>query len=146
MDKVAGLRSAAVLRAHAALVVTLCAGCAATGPRSAAPSVPVSPAASHVEAVFRYQSRVASAVLDRYAYLEVEGGRDPDPTLMAADARMAEICRYLNEAALARVEKRAPRWDLKLKVLATAGDCERAAGEVERLLRTSVGEVATARL
>ena len=101
---------------------------------------------SRTHEIFRYQSRVASSVLDRYAYLEIEDGADLDPTLVAADARMAEVCRFLNEAALDKAEGHALGWELKLKVFATTSACAQAAHEVESLLNNAGSSVATAKL
>lgn len=93
-----------------------------------------------------YQSRVASRVLDRYAYLEIDGEADLDPTLAAAESHMADTCRYLNEAAVSRAEGRSPGWDLRLKVLTTTTACARVAREVEMLLENGGDSFATAKL
>lgn len=101
---------------------------------------------SRAEAVFMYQSRVASSVLDRYAYVEIDGTADLDPTLVAADSRMTETCRYLNEAAVGKAEGRPASWDLKLKIFATTGACAQAAREVELLLNNAGDSITTAKL
>ncbi len=102
--------------------------------------------AADTEAVFMYQSRMASGVMDRFAELELAGSSNPDPILVAADARMTEVCRHLNEAAVARAEGRAPGWDLKLRVLTTTSACARAAQEVDLLLHNAGDSVQTAKL
>lgn len=99
---------------------------------------------SHAEQVFLYESRVANAVLDRIAAREIEESGEFDPTLTAADARMAEVCRHLNEAAVTRAEGQTASWDLKIKVLASTGTCEHAAREVELLLGHTGNSVSTA--
>jgi hypothetical protein len=133
------------------LLVTLASlsltGCATIStPPSAQATTTYQTDNSRTEDIFRYQSRVASSVLDRYAYLEIDGDADLDPTLVAADARMAEVCRYLNEAALTKAEGHALGWELKFKVFATTGACAQAAREVESLLNNAGSSVATAKL
>ena len=75
-----------------ALLVTLgslLTGCATlSAPNSPVTSTP-SAYDSRAEEIFRYQSRIANSVLDHDAYLEIESSADLDPTLVAADARMA---------------------------------------------------------
>lgn len=128
------------------LTALLSAGCASLPPPVGSETAPPVATADGAEAIFLYQSRIASRVLDRYAYLEIDGEADVDPTLAAADARMAEICRHLNEAAVGKAEGQAPGWDLKLKVFATSGACAAAAREVELLLDNGGDSIATARL
>ncbi len=98
------------------------------------------------EHVFRYQSRIADAALDRLALREIDDAGVADPLLAAADARMTEMCRYLNEAAVSRAEGREPPWDLRLKVFATTKPCAQAAQEVALLLRGNPSSLATAKL
>ena len=93
-----------------------------------------------------YQSRIASRVLDRSADLEIEGESDLDPTLTAAESRMAEECRYLNEAAVTTAEGQSPGWDLRLQVMTSTNACARIAHEVELLLDNSGDTIATAKL
>ncbi len=128
------------------LTGTLLGGCTTLTPSSL--SLSSTPQAteysSHAEQVFLYESRVANAVLDRIAVREIEESGELDPTLTAADARMAEVCRHLNEAAVTRAEGQAASWDLKIKVLATTGTCEHAAHEVELLLEHTGNSVSTA--
>lgn len=128
------------------LATGLLTGCATTGSPTPEPVAATPAYDSRAEAVFMYQSRVASRVLDRYAYLEIEGAADVDPTLVAADARMADTCRFLNEAAVSRAEGRPAGWELKIKVFATTGACAHAAREVELLLDNDGDSFATAKL
>jgi pectin methylesterase-like acyl-CoA thioesterase len=124
----------------------LLSGCATMSTDLKTPMAAAPADSSRAAAVFMYQSRVASTVLDRYAYLEIEGAADLDPILVAADARMAEVCRYLNEAAVGKAEGSPPSWDLKFKVFATTNACAHAAHEVELLLENSGNSIATAKL
>ena len=98
------------------------------------------------ETVFLYQSRMASGVMDRVAELELDGASTLDPILVAADARMTDICRHLNEAAVARAEGRTLGLDLKLRVVTSKKACARAAREVELLLSNAGDSVQTAKL
>jgi hypothetical protein len=125
----------------------LSTGCAwLSPPTGVVDSGATAAAGQPAEAIFRYQSRIASRALDRFADLAIEGVSDGDPTLVAAEARMAETCRHLNEAAVSRVEGHPPSWDLKLRVFATSGICAAAAREVELLLENDGDSIATARL
>jgi len=128
------------------LNASLLTGCATMVAPESEPVAATPTYDSRAEAVFMYQSRVASRVLDRYAYLEIDGAADVDPTLAAADSRMAETCRFLNEAAVGRAEGRPAGWDLKIKVFATTGACAHAAREVELLLDNDGDSFATAKL
>ncbi|MGH8597628.1 MAG: hypothetical protein ACREXT_13300, partial [Gammaproteobacteria bacterium] len=135
----------------AAMLVTLAeslsSGCTTVASSSTDTFRDASPHADNrIEAVFMYQSRVASRVLDRYAYLEIDGDADLDPTLVAADSRMADVCRYLNEAAVSRAEGRRPSWRQRLEIFATTDKCAHAAREVELLLENSGDALATAKL
>lgn len=132
-----------------ALLVTfgsLLTGCATLSAPNSLVTATAGAYDSRAEEIFRYQSRIANSVLDRHGYLEIESAVDLDPTLVAADARMAEVCRYLNQAALGKAEGRAPDWDLKFKVFATTGACAQAAREVESLLHNAGNSVATTTL
>lgn len=133
-------------RLCATLPGLLLAGCATLAPPGRSEQAGTSAYDSRAEAVFMYQSRVASRVLDRNADLEIEGRGDADPTLAAADARMAEICHYLNQAAIGRAEGRDPGWAIKIRVLATTSACAQAAREVELLLDNHGDSLATAKL
>jgi hypothetical protein len=137
--------SKSTIPALVALTGALLTGCA-TIPTPTQTQETSSAHDSRSEAVFKYQSQIATRVLDRFAYIEIDGGTEPDPTLAAADSRMAEVCRYLNEAAVSRAEGRRPTWDLKLKVIASTGPCARAAREVELLLDNDGDTIATAKL
>ncbi|MEQ8231870.1 MAG: hypothetical protein RLW61_08670 [Gammaproteobacteria bacterium] len=116
----------------AALALALSAGCATLPPPVARVVGAVEP--SRAEEVFRYQSRVADALLDRYPLLEVF--EEADPALLAAEARMTESCSPLTRAVLARLEGERPSLGLRLRVFTTLDDCERAARRMERLLDT----------
>lgn len=135
-----------VLRLSAALPGLLLAGCATLNSQAGPEQATTKIHDSRAEAVFMYQSRVASRVLDRHAEIEIEGRTDADPTLAAADARMAEICHHLNQAAIGRAEGRELGWTMKLRVLATTSACAQAAREVELLLDNHGDSVATAKL
>ena len=82
--------------------------------------------------MFRYQSHVADVLLDHYPMLDVFAGADP--ALLAAEARMTEVCSPLTQAVLARFEGQEPSLLLQLKVMETIDDCERAARDTEHLL------------
>jgi len=134
-------KSALVISFHSVLLT----GCATISP-PVAESTAAAAYDSRAEVVFMYQSRVASRVLDRNAHIEIEGTAELDPTLGAADSRMAETCRFLNEAAVGRAEGRPASWDLKLKVFATTAACAHAARDVELLLNNDGDSFATAKL
>ena len=138
----ASLSKAALL----ALIGTLLTGCSTLAPTPANSATTVLPNSHDAELVFLYQSRIADAVLDRSALREIDNAEGSDPVLLAADARMAEVCRFLNEAAISRAEGLEPAWDLRLKVFATTKPCAQAAQEVELLLRSNPSSLATAKL
>ncbi len=92
---------------------------------------------SRAEAVFRYQSRVADALLDHYPMLDVFA--EADPALRAAEARMTEVCSPLTQAVLARFEGQEPSLLLQIKVMETIDDCERAAHDTETLISSTAG-------
>jgi hypothetical protein len=121
-----GLCTASLL----AMAVLLVSACATTG----APESAASPAttAAHAERVFRYQSRMADALLDHYPLFEAFAAADPE--LVAAEARMSEVCGPLTQAALARAEGGEPSLALRFEVLSTLDECERAARRIERML------------
>ncbi len=87
--------------------------------------------------VFLYQSRMADEVMDRLATLQLEGNPNPDPELAARDAHMAKVCRFLNAAAVAEAEYRAPGWRIELGAFASARACARAAGAVDARLHST---------
>lgn len=88
--------------------------------------------ASRAEQVFRYQSRVADALLDRYPLLSIFD--DADPALLDAEAHMTRSCSALTRAVLAEVEGERPSLGLRFRVFTSLDDCERAARRIERLL------------
>ena len=104
-------------------------GCATLPPPAATID---QPKASRAEQVFRYQSRVADALLDRYPLLSIFG--DADPALLDAEAHMTESCSALTRAVLAEVEGERPSLGLRFRVFTSLDDCERAARRIERLL------------
>ena len=122
----------------------LFSGCATVAPTLTTSSYDATEDNDQAEQVFFYESRIANAVLDRIALREIEESGELDPTLAAADARLAEVCRHLNEAAITRAEGQVASWDLKLRVLATTSACEHAAREVELLLENTGNSVSTA--
>lgn len=119
-----------------AIALVASAGCATPAPRSAdhQASAAEDPP-SRAERVFRYQSRVADALLDRYPLLEVFA--DADPALIAAERKMTDKCSPLTRAMLSRLEGEPPSLGLRFKVLTSIDDCERAARKIDRLLNAS---------
>lgn len=95
---------------------------------------------TRAEQVFLYQSRVADALLDRYPMQEQFAGADP--ALVAAEARMTEACSPLTQAVLARYEGEEPSLMLRLQVMNTIDDCERAARDTEHLISSTSAETA----
>jgi len=113
------------------LVVLLCASCAVLVP------TPTSTAAnerggSRAERVFIYQSRIADALLDLYPFVEVFETAHPD--LIAAEAQMVEFCSPLTRAVLTELEGRQPSLRLRIEVMTSIDDCERAAHKIDRLI------------
>lgn len=133
-------RSASVrLRLMAGTVLLLAAGCASTppvdAPRSgandASAAVPDSTAAQ-VRRIFRYQSRVADALLDRYPLRE-DFAR-ADPRLVSAEARMTRKCGKVTRVVVDKLEGSEPSLLERWSMLRSLDSCERAARKVESLL------------
>ena len=120
----------------AAALVSACASLAGDG----APSGETNEA--RAERVFRYQSRLADALLDRYPLREQLA--DADPRLVAAEARMTESCGSLTRAVVENLEGREPSVELKLAVWNSLDDCERAAQTIERMIEKLDGAMLTA--
>ena len=116
------------------LLILSVAGCASIPDTSGTPNADATNerAASHAEQVFRYQSRVADALLDHYPLLDVFAGADP--ALISAEAAMTGACGALTQAVLARIEGREPSLLLRLEVMSTLDECERATQRTEQLL------------
>ena len=87
---------------------------------------------SRAERIFRYQSRVADALLDEYPLMETFA--DADPEIINAEARMTEACSPLTRAVLSKLEGNEPSLLLRLEVFTTINDCERAAQRMDRML------------
>lgn len=132
-----GGRDGALPMAVTSVLALALVGCASVAPRTAeiAPAPARDEARSRAEQVFLYQSRVADALLDRYPLLDVFSAADP--RLVAAEARMTEACGPLTQVVLSRLEGRDPPLMLRLQVLYTTDDCERAARRIERLMRAT---------
>ena len=90
---------------------------------------------SRAERVFLYQSHVANAMLDHYPLLEVL--ENADPTVVDAEARMTESCSPLTQAVLAHIAGEETSLGLRLRVMATVDDCERAALKLDELLQVT---------
>jgi len=113
-------------------LAALGSGCASLD-SAATRSADVAPLApSREEQVFRYQSRVADALLDVYPLLDTLTAADP--ALVDAEQRMTRACGPLTEAVVARLEGREPSLALRWRVFTTTDNCERAAQRIERLL------------
>jgi len=118
------------------LALATIAGCATTAPRSTEhETIAAEDPPSRAERVFRYQSRVADALLDRYPLLEVFA--EADPALIAAERKMTRKCSPLTRAMLSRLEGERPSLRLRIKVFTSIDDCERAAQKIDRLLNAS---------
>jgi hypothetical protein len=94
---------------------------------------------SRAERVFRYQSRVADALLNHYPLIEVF--EQADPSLIAAEAHMTESCGHLTRAVLAHMEGRKPSLGLKFKVMNSIDECERSARKIEQMLNAASGSI-----
>lgn len=117
------------------VVLLLAAGCASTpsvestrtGATAAADST-----AAQVRRIFRYQSRVADALLDRYPLRE-DFDR-ADPRLVSAEARMTRKCGKVTRVVVDKLEGSEPSLLERWSMLRSLESCERAARKVERLL------------
>ena len=121
----------------AVLALTLAAtGCVsvptASVPRKQSGASYTGTSAAQVERVFRYESRVANALLDRFPLHEDFIGADP--ALVTAEARMNDRCSAVTQVVMHTLEKNPPSWLLRLQAMRSLGKCERATRRVERLL------------
>jgi hypothetical protein len=131
---------AAALRRVLPVILCACgllAGCAGIERREAPaePSATAAPSESElrIREVFVFQGRVANDLLERYQF-DAPPGTAADPALAAAEAHLTDSCTYLNQAAVTYLEGGEPGWRLKMRMLATADDCESAAHALARLL------------
>jgi hypothetical protein len=87
--------------------------------------------ARYVEEVFRFQNRMTSEVMMLTA--TDEGGDSPG--LLKSEQRMQQVCAPLNEYVSRDIDGLGNGLSLQRQVVKSAFDCDRAAHEVERLLR-----------
>ena len=126
------LRFAAKTAVMASAIV-LTASCASIAePRPSATAAASDSTEARAERIFRYQSRIADALLDRYPLSE--DFATADPTLIVAEGQMTERCSTLTRAVLENFEGEAPSLTLKLEVIRSLDDCERAAARVEHMI------------
>ena len=130
----ARFRTPALVHFAGAALCLVLQGCATSGTTLATATPPAAKpiASSRAEQVFLYQSRVADQLLDEYPLLETFA--EADPALVAAEAKMTRKCSALTQAMLTRLEGEQPSLGLRLKVLTSLDDCERAARKIERIL------------
>ena len=120
------------------VIVLLATGCASLSDKGDAPSAEASRSTQDIpraERVFRYHSRVANALIDRYPLLEVM--ENADPVVIEAETQMAESCSALTQAVLTGFEGRKPSLKLRFRVMRTIDDCERATREMDDLLNST---------
>ena len=119
-----------------AALIGPCGGCAklpaTPSPTAVTTATEEGSTAARVKRVFRYESRVADALLDRYPLREDFAGADP--ALVAAEARMNDRCGAVTRVVLEKLEGGAPSWVQQLRVMRSLEPCERAARRVEHLL------------
>ena len=89
---------------------------------------------ARVARIFRYQSRVADALLDRYPLRE--DFVSADPALVAAEARMNDQCAAVTRVVVNSLEGDSPSLVQRLFAMRSLHPCERATRRVERLLGT----------
>jgi hypothetical protein len=70
--------------------------------------------------------------MDRYPLLAIL--EDADPSVVDAEALMTESCSPLTQAVLADLQGEKPSLGLRLRVMSTIGECERAAQKMAELL------------
>lgn len=87
---------------------------------------------SRAEQVFRYQSRIANAVLDHYPLFTAL--EDANGEVAAAEEKMADACSALTQAVLARFAGEELSFAMRLRVMTSIDTCERAAREMDVLL------------
>lgn len=120
-----------------ALVLIFASGCATVAPpASDLESASADDQRSRAERVFLYQSRVADSLLDHYPMLDVFA--EADPQLIVAEAHMTRSCSPLAQAVLTHFEGEQPSLGLRLRVLTTIGECERAARYMDNLLNNGL--------
>lgn len=124
-------------RLMAGAVLLFAAGCASTPSVDSARTGATATAASdstaaQVRRIFRYQSRVADALLDRYPLRE-DFDR-ADPRLVSAEARMTRKCGKVTRVVVDKLEGSEPSLLERWSMLRSLESCERAARKVERLL------------
>jgi hypothetical protein len=87
--------------------------------------------ARYVEEVFRFQNRMTSEVMMLTAMDE----DDDFSGLLKSEQRMQRVCAPLNEYVSRDIEGLGSGLSLQRQVVKTALDCDRAAHEVDRLLK-----------
>lgn len=88
--------------------------------------------ASYAEAVFRFQNRMTSEVM-MLTSTEDEGGDFAG--LLKSEQHMQQVCAPLNEYVSRDIDGLSSGLSLQQQVVKTALDCDRAAHEVELLLK-----------
>ncbi len=74
-------------------------------------------------------------MLDHYPLLEVL--ENADPSVVDAEARMTESCSPLTQAVLAHMGGERASLGLRMRVMTTLDDCERAARALDELLQVT---------
>lgn len=131
----ASLRSAMVATSAAFLgaMLSACATVSATAPGDKAVATSREDFRGHVETVFRFQNQVASDLITRYE-LSGDPAIQPSAELLAAEDRMQESCRYLNEVVAVSIDGKDPDIGLKLNLMKTIDDCDAAAHKLASML------------
>lgn len=131
----ASLRSAMVASSPAVLgaMLSACATVSATVPGDKAVATGREDFRGHVESVFRFQNQVASDLITRYE-LMADPTIQPSVELLAAEDRMQESCRYLNEVVAISIDGKEPDLGLKLNLMKTIDDCDADAHKLASLL------------
>jgi len=135
MNSITGFAITTGKMAAVILCTAIMSGCAIIGGKHDTESIdPVSSAADmpRAQQVFLYQSRIANALLERYPLVDIL--ESADPTIIAAEARMMDSCSPLTRAALLHFEGKSPSLGLRLHIMASVDECERAAREMEQVL------------
>lgn len=87
----------------------------------------------YVERVFRYHNQVMNELIESEAD-RGELDHDEDAELSAAEARMIELCRPLNEAVAAELTGESVGLVTELGLVESVPACENASHEVEDLM------------
>jgi hypothetical protein len=87
--------------------------------------------AKYVEEVFRFQNRMTSEVM---MLMTAEEGENYS-VLLKSEQHMQQVCAPLNEYASRNIDGLSNGLSLQRQVVKTAMDCDRAAHEVELLLK-----------